>query len=375
MRPEVIWLRLPLDEAKAQAWADRWDALAATTPQRMPMLSYAWVDAYARTFGGGPTELRCVLACRGDRLLGVLPLVVHERGIGGLGTACASTPYDDHTAFGDALLCPDEAYDTLAALLDAARKELGGRLSEIALRGVAATSATAQCGRSPLPGLHTLVDKRGRGSYLPVATGLWTEHRSRLSKNFRQNLRKADNRMREAGLLPTYEWLAGAEADPERLGIFLALESSGWKGRAGSSIAQDDRRLDFYRALVNNMHQRGWLEWHLMQVGDRTIAAHLAIRMDRSLVLLKIAYDEAHARYSPGTLLFEKLAERAFADADTDEINCLTDMEWHKPWQMLQREYLDYRYYPKTPVGLAAGLGPRIAYRAFKRIAAKRSGS
>jgi len=337
------------------------------------MLSHAWVDAYARTLGTRTTEMRCALACRGEQLLGVLPLVVRERGIGRLGTSRASTPYDDHTAFGDMLLCPGMRSDTYEALLNAARRELGVGLTEIALRGVAATSATATWGHAPLTGLYRLVDARGRGSYLPVAAGHWTEHRARLSKNFRQNLRKADNRMREAGLVPTYEWLTGAAADPERLGIFLALECSGWKGQAGSAIAQDRRQLSFYRALVENMHQRGWLEWHLMHVGDRTIAAHLAIRMDRSLVLLKIAYDEAHARYSPGTLLFEKLAERAFADAGTDEINCLTDMEWHKPWQMLQREYLDYRYYPKTPVGLATGLGPRLAYRAFKRVAAKRA--
>lgn len=338
------------------------------------MLSHAWVDAYARTLDTGTTELRCALATTGERLLGVLPLVVRKRGILGFGTFCASTPYDDHTAFGDMLLSEGATSDTFAALLDAGRRELGGGLAEIALRGIAATSATATLGRRPLPGLRGLFDTRGRGSYLPVAAGLWAEHRARLSKNFRQNLRKADNRMREAGLVPSYEWLTGPEADPERLGTFLALESSGWKGRAGSSIAQDPEWLAFYRTLVKNMHQRGWLEWHLMHVGDKPIAAHLAIRMDRSLVLLKIAYDEAHARYSPGTLLFEKLVERAFADADTDEINCLTDMEWHMPWQMQQREYLDYRYYPKTPVGLAAGLGPRLGYRAFKRIATKRSG-
>lgn len=337
------------------------------------MLSHAWVDAYSKTLDSGHGELRCALAHEGGRLLGVLPLVVRKRGIGALGTSVASTPYDDHTAFGDALLRPGVTFDTLSVLLNAARAELGVRLTEIALRGVANTSATNALAQTAPPGLHRLTTPRGRGSFLPVETGDWAQHRARLSKNFRQNLRKADNRLREAGLVPSYEWLTGAEADPERLGIFLALESSGWKGRTGSSIAQDSKRLAFYRALVTNMHHRGWLEWHMMHVGEKTIAAHLAVRMHRSIVLLKIAYDEAYARYSPGTLLFEKLAEWAFADADTDELNCLTDMDWHKLWQMQQREYLDHRYYPTTPAGIALGLGPRLAHRAFKRIIAARS--
>ena len=92
-------------------------------------------------------------------------------------------------------------------------------------------------------------------------------------------------------------------------------------------------------------------------------------------MVLKIAYDEVFARYSPGTLLFEKTLERAYADVDTEEVNCLTDMEWHKPWQMLSRDYFDCRYFPATIVGATTGWLPRVAYRALKHLSAGTVGS
>ena len=51
------------------------------------------------------------------------------------------------------------------------------------------------------------------------------------------------------------------------------------------------------------------------------------------------------------------------------EINCLTDMEWHRPWNMQRREYLDLRLFPKSWVGQSLGRAPRALIMRAKRAA------
>lgn len=367
---EVEWFCLPGQASSARRWSDQWDALAASSNQRLPMLSHAWIEAFASATaeGGKAAEVHCAIAHADGRLLGVLPLVVRRRASAPWLPIHAATPYDDHTAFGDALRAADAPSGVLPALLQAAQRRFGRCLAEVALRGVSADSATASTDGIEPRGWRCIQAPRGQGSFLAVSSGTWGEYRAGLSKNFRQNLRKSENRLREANLEFRCEWLTGQDAHPDFLDTFIALESSGWKGRSGSAIGQDARRLEMYRRLVANLRQSGWLEWHLLLIDERAVAAHLAVRLGTSLVVVKIAYDEAFSRFSPGMLLFEKTVERAYADASIKEINCLTDMHWHKPWKMQGRPYFDCRFFPGTVAGMAAGWLPRISLSALRRL-------
>lgn len=360
------------DSAALQPWAAQWNALAWAATQHQPMLSAAWVEAFAQTLLPAGAQLHCLLAHQDGRLLGVLPLVVQTAGPPAWGIATAATPYHPHSAFGDILADAANASTVLPALLHAARKLRHQphqphrprlHLRELAFRGVEAQSPTLAAVASLVQtaqAVRSVSNPRGWGSFLSVA-GSWMAYRSSLSKNFTANLRKAHNRLREPQLPEVrFEWLTGNQASPQHLASFMALEASGWKGQAGSAIDQSARLQRFYARLTGNASAAGMLEWHFMWLGGTLIAAHLAWRCGRVLSLLKIAYDENQGRLSPGSLLFEATAERAFACNDTDEINCLTDMAWHQPWNMQRREYLDLRLYPSTLLGIGLGLAPRL---------------
>ena len=357
------------DSAALQPWAAQWNALARAAPQHQPMQSAAWVEAYAQTLLPAGAQLHCLLAHQDGRLLGVLPLVVQTAGPRTWGIDTAATPYDPHSAFGDMLADAASASTVLPALLRAAcqlprQPHLPHlHLRELALRGVEARSPTLAALASleqAAPTARCVSNHRSWGSFLSVA-GSWIAYRSSLSKNFTANLRKAHNRLREPHMPEVrFDWLTGDQANPQHLASFMALEAAGWKGQAGSAIFQSARLQRFYTHLTGNASAAGMLEWHFMWLGGKLIAAHLAWRCGRVLSLLKIAYDENQGRFSPGSLLFEATAERAFACNDTDEINCLTDMAWHQPWNMQRRQYLDLRFYPSTLLSLCLGLAPRL---------------
>jgi hypothetical protein len=84
----------------------------------------------------------------------------------------------------------------------------------------------------------------------------------------------------------------------------------------------------------------------------------LAIRVNRSLVILKICYDEAYSSYSPGTILFGKMLERVFNSGEVDEVNLLTDYAWNQNWQVEKRSYHNLILFPAKPFPLLAGYIP-----------------
>ena len=274
-------------------------------------------------------------------------------------------PHDDHTRAGDALLELGQEREVFVALLRAAFRAEPWRFS-LELSGVRKGSPTflALLPESPIGTFELLEEEPG--SYLPVE-GTIDEFRARLGDNFRRNLRKSGNRLgREPGA--SIRFLAGAEADPALLERFLALEASGWKGREGTSIERDPSLLAFYRALVGRFAASGWLEWHFLEIGGRLAAAHLAVRFGAALVLLKIAYDEEFARLGPGSLLFERVVERELASKASLEINCLTNMPWHRNWELPQALFAGLHFFPKRPWPLLAGVAPIRARRAMKRV-------
>lgn len=84
---------------------------------------------------------------------------------------------------------------------------------------------------------------------------------------------------------------------------FLALESSGWKGLKGSSIASDTRLVHFYSAIVEELARRGFVRMYSLLLDRQPVAMHLGLAMNKCYYAPKVAYDETFARFSPGQIL------------------------------------------------------------------------
>jgi CelD/BcsL family acetyltransferase involved in cellulose biosynthesis len=350
--------------------ATAWDALAFSAPEQLPMLSHAWVASFFESNAQSSRDWRCLFAYADGQLIGVLPIVTIDGPLPGVRFQ-GTYGVDTHTRSGYALVRTGSESAALSALLAALRAEephyLWIRFSGIregsrilCADGLEAARATP---------LKAASWKR-TGSTLPTL-GAFDDYERQLHANFRRNLRKARNRCdREHEV--SVEIATGADArSPEHLDRFLALEASGWKGRAGTAIKGSPRLVDFYSALTERMGDRGWLEWQFLTFDGVPVAGHLAIRFGRSLVLLKIAYDEAHARIGPGNLLFREVAARAFADEGLDEINCLSNTPWHANWRMSTARYSDMVITPGgvLPV-LAAGVEVRWPAAARRALSA-----
>jgi hypothetical protein len=217
-----------------------------------------------------------------------------------------------------------------------------------------------------LPGWVTIHARDSYGSFIRTS-GKYEDFQARLNPSFRRELRSVRRRLEK---LPgvEFESLTGYRATEADLARFMAIEASGWKGRAGTALALSQPLVAFYSTLLRRLAEQGWLVWFFLDAQGRTIAGVLMFRFGRSLIGLKTAYDEAFARLSPGKILFEQMIQQAFAWDDIDEINGLTDATWQHHWRVERSEYHHIWFYPRRPLALMFGVIPTRAWLLARRM-------
>lgn len=347
--------------------APAWDALAAAAAAPSPFRACAWFEAHvAHKLAPGEPWL-ALLAYDGASLRGVLPLVEAAPRTLGLRRGRWRVPGEYYTPEGDALLEPGLEPLTLARLLEGLAQAEPGALS-VELGGIAPGSSTLTAlgdGHGRVP---AALEAETEGARLPVAGGLDPWLRS-ISENLRVNMRKARNRLeREHPGALAFRFLAGPDAAPALLDDFARLEVGGWKGEDGGALARSPQKLELYRSLVARWAARGWLEWHLALLGGRPVAMHMAVRLGRTLTLLRICYDESIAKHMPGNLLLREMAAREHADARCDAIDFVQTQPWNAAWRMERYPLLRARVAEPGLVPRVLGLLPARARAALQRV-------
>jgi CelD/BcsL family acetyltransferase involved in cellulose biosynthesis len=119
---------------------------------------------------------------------------------------------------------------------------------------------------------------------------------------------------------------------------FMNIERSGWKGSEGtdSAIGLHPSLIAFYRELLCSFSRTGQASIGLLRLGDRYVAAHIALLSGSTAYSLKIAYDEAYSKVSPGHILRRKLLEQLASNSL--DFNMTTGPEWAEVWHF-DREY------------------------------------
>jgi len=122
--------------------------------------------------------------------------------------------------------------------------------------------------------------------------------------------------------------------DDDAVGLFLALEASGWKGRAGTALASNPADAAFFRELCRRFLEADRLEMRSLETSAGPVAMQTAVRAGDGIFHFKIAYDEEYGAYSPGVQLLVDFADRfpeesiAFRDSCTGAGNVTESHVW-----------------------------------------------
>jgi len=139
-----------------------------------------------------------------------------------------------------------------------------------------------------------------------------------------KELRRQRNRLADHGAVT----LAVADRPAEvsaALEKFLTLEASGWKGKRGTALVQNEGDAAFIREAARELAARGQFEVLALNIGGRLAASCLLIKAGRQAYFFKLAYDESESRNSPGVQITLDLTRRLCADSGIEEADSTAD--------------------------------------------------
>jgi len=293
------------------AVADAWRDLCARAAEPNAFYEPAFALAAAPVLG---SDAGAVLVWSPDaRLAGLFPLRLARRRYG-LPLPLLIGWTHDYGPFGVPLVDRDRIDDVVASFLDhvAAAADLPKLVLMpcLAADGVVARALAAEAARRG--GRTADLDPRRR-ALLATTEDAKTYLDAAVHKNRRQKLARQRRRLAESGGLR-----CDFESDPARvealLDEFLAIEQSGWKGRARTAAAQDDAVAQFMRRATIGLARDGKLIVGALRHAGHAIAATLVLRSGAGAWVWKIAYDEQAARYSPGVQIVLDLTARLLGD-------------------------------------------------------------
>jgi CelD/BcsL family acetyltransferase involved in cellulose biosynthesis len=249
--------------------------------------------------GLGGADVHAVTVRTAGRLVGLLPGYVEGLAAGRpVPTFVAwthpfaplSTPLIDRYGGDEAMAA---MLDFLPSLPGAPRLALFPLLAE---EGPAAKSIARQLARAGHSARRFAAHQRA--AFVPERD----QARFGLSTRKFKELRRQRRRLSEMQPI-AWETVAEAVAIGEAVAAFLDVESSGWKGRAGTAARANATAAQFVTRAVTSLAREGKARVDLLKLGGRTVAAAIVLFSGDRAWFWKTAFDEAYASYSPGVQL------------------------------------------------------------------------
>lgn len=175
---------------------------------------------------------------------------------------------------------------------------------------------------------------------------------SQLPSQRRYDLRRAYRRAEATGPL-TMRFVRPTSADlDEVLGLALGVESRSWKGDSGSSVLANGDLHRFFSDMLRSYAAEGNVFIALLNIGTTPAAIQICLLHHQRLWMLKIGYDQAFHRLSPGLILMNEVIKHSY-DLGLRGIEFLGSAEdWVDAWKPSLRHYRLLAAYPCTAKSL-----------------------
>ena len=334
-----------------EALGSEWDMLAR--PRELPMLTHAWVLSCAEALYG--EDQLCVITVREQGVLtGVAPLVARRSAglthLEVIGSSFLGEP-------SDLLYRTDES---LAMLVRAIRSV--GR--PVVLSRIPSQSPVIPRFRSDR-GLVLVTPVTGTVG-LPISLA-WDEFLTRQPSRRRYDLKRAQRRAEEAGARAVRIHSPRPEEVDGMFAELVRVESMGWKARNGSSLSQRQHMRQFFLRYATLAATSGVLRFSFLDVDAKAVAVQLSVEYADRLWVLKIGYDEAWSRVSPGWQLMTETVRYAFEKKLKSFELLGSDETWLHRWDTEDRELSTLASYPATILGMY-GLATDTAARVRDKV-------
>ncbi|MES0812825.1 GNAT family N-acetyltransferase [Roseibium sp. SCPC15] len=289
---------LSLDPLSDQVSVDAWQKLSEAALDPNPFYGPAFLRAFLEHMPGYAARLIVVKdQATGDWLMAA-PIRRHRPGIL---LPVNSSLATDYAPLGTPLLHPEAQENVVSTFF----RKASGWQNVLTVPFLPLSSETARRMQS-VSGIHCAVTvKTERACHWGGAEGQ-AQFASAFKGKRRKELRRLLRRLGDDDQVK-FEHLSGLDVI-EGFEAFLQLEATGWKGRVGTALVNQDSTAAFARKAIAGLAASNNVRLDQLWSGDRLVASIVMIQQRGNSFSWKIAYDEAFSRYSPGV----QIAMQAF---------------------------------------------------------------
>jgi CelD/BcsL family acetyltransferase involved in cellulose biosynthesis len=285
----------------------QWDILAEQVSPNTIFLNHNVFVDWLRTFGQ-QTECHILCVWRGERLVGVLPTLIHREKLRGLNVnVLRFTSNGAVSRFQPLFDIGDTVTPSCLArqLIDLLPKWDVAKFDDVCSESEhmeVVIAASKRLSRSVLrrPGK--------RSPYLPIS-GSYREYLASRSQNFRAKITRAWRYLERSGALKIVHSIG---FDPVAISEAVDVSARSWKAKEGYSMGRGADWLEFYRSLGKYSEPDTRVMLSMLRLNDKAIAIVISLGNSQRLECIRADFDEEFAEYSPGFLLLSSVVDECF---------------------------------------------------------------
>lgn len=306
-------------------------------------------------------KLTVYLVFSGQQLVAALPLETKKSGFWPLKSHAITFPDDSNIYLNDILIDDRHSNEPIMrAVLDHISESgfswdlcVFGKLTESALACEAIEQLSPDCRET------------GSSAWIPCKT---PSDLKLISKKVWKNTTRLANKVRRDIGEVVLEQSTPGDAQHQHFSHFLRIESSGWKGAAGTatSVADDHRARQFFGRLLLDYADDWNARVFTLRFGGKPAATALAVRCGSTWNLLKIGYDEQFREYGPGSILLQSFLKKMSEDESVTQTSLVTSPDWAARWHFNQTPIREYSVYAPSVRGKLLRLYFRVRLAAAK---------
>ena len=346
-----------------------WNEVLAASGSNSIFLTWEWCEAWWKNYGAG-RPLFVLAAWESSQLLGVLPLYLDK-------ARHWATSWTVLRVIGDGSRDSDylDGFVRIGYERDVVRSfvdflaEARGQWDWLRIEGTAHGSPS-------LAALNQCARERGwtlASEAIPCATltlpKTWNDYLRTLQARMRSKVRSALGRIENQFATQPRECASAAEIE-EWLPELFDLHTRRWQQDHQPGVFGNPAKRAFYHDISRSALAQGWLGFHRLAWGERTLALQYGFRYRNRFYLLQEGYDPAFEDLRPGVALRAWLM-RHWIEAGLEQYDFLAGTSPHKlEWGAEQKLSFRTLLAAGANGALVAVSAPRI-YGEFKESVRK----
>lgn len=297
---------------------DKWNALVSQCATNTVFQTYEWNNAWWKTYGINK-ELFIVCVEYENNLIGIAPLMVCRGGVGKKILRFIGYGRSDYSDF---IYTDRRVFEQIIEFI----KYQSSKWDVIELNRIPGYSKT--------PVLIESVSKSQKLYCLKGRTALWSTMDIKNDPDFAQKVQNKKKLIQYKNyFLKKGDYKATHTTDrhiiDQYLEHYFQQHIGRWRATETQSLFMDQESRNFYKELVLNMADNGWILFTVVESTGMPIAFHFGFMYNNKIMFYKPSFETSLAKYSPGQVLLKELFDFAMAN-NLDEFDFTVGDEGYK---------------------------------------------